>query len=137
MAEARRSIGIEILEGIREIKRGEHGRVTNVPSVAPVITPEAVIPLIRRRRGEQVLLSADVATLHGISVAALHRAVERNAERFPPDFVFRTPRAKSTYAFTEQGIAMLCGVLRSPRGVAANMAMMRGFVQLRRRAFDA
>lgn len=101
------------------------------------MNPESLIPLIRRLRGEHVLLSTDVARLHGISVAALHQAVGRNADRFPQDFVFPAPRARGIYAFTEQGIAMLCGVLRSPRGIAANTAMMRGFLQLRRRAFDA
>lgn len=71
MAKARRSIGVEILEGIRELKRGERGRVTNVPSVTAV----------RERTGLSKakfaqLLGVSVRTLQsGSKVAALHRAL--------------------------------------------------------------
>jgi putative transcriptional regulator len=58
MAKAKRNIGLEILEGIREIKRGEHGRVTNVPSVSSV----------RERTG---LSQARFAELLGVSVRTL------------------------------------------------------------------
>jgi hypothetical protein len=104
-------------------------------------------------RGERVLLDADLAGLYGVSTGALNRAVKRNAERFPEDFMFmltsqewgalkcqigisKTParggRRISPHVFTEQGIAMLSSVLRSPRAVEVNIAIMRTFVELRR-----
>lgn len=84
----------------------------------------------------------------------LNQSVKRNLERFPDDFMFQLTEAESKslrsqivtldtggrgehrkyrpYAFTEQGVAMLSGVLRSPRAVQANIAIMRAFVRLRR-----
>lgn len=99
----------------------------------------------------KVLLSADLADLYGVETRALNQAVKRNGERFPADFMFRLseeevdwlvsqnviPHKKyfggsPPYAFTEQGVAMLSGVLKSPRAVAVNIEIMRAFVQLRR-----
>ena len=108
--------------------------------------------LVRFLRGERVMLDADLAVLYGVETGALNRAVRRNRERFPRDFVFVIDREelanlicqfgisssgwggrrKPTLAFTEQGVAMLSSVLRSPRAVAVNVAIMRTFVQLRR-----
>ena len=74
------------------------------------------------------------------------QGVKRNRERFPMDFMFALTRpeilrisqivislkySKSVYAFTEQGVAMLPGILNSPRAVQMNIAMMRAFVKLR------
>lgn len=107
-------------------------------------------------RGQQVLLDADLAGLYGITTSQLVQAVKRNAERFPEDFMFqlsaqeskslrsqfvisnggRGGRRTAPYAFTEQGVAMLSGVLRSPQAVAANIEIMRTFVALRRVADD-
>ncbi|HZM00839.1 MAG TPA: ORF6N domain-containing protein [Planctomycetota bacterium] len=101
-------------------------------------------------RGERVLLDSDLAQLYGVTAKQLNQAMRRNPERFPPDFVFRlTPdevagsssrsaipgwggRRHLPYAFTEQGVAMLSSVLRSPRAVAVNIEVMRAFVRLRR-----
>jgi hypothetical protein len=116
--------------------------------------------LIYLVRGERVLLDADLAQLYGVEARALNQAVARNRKRFPADFIFRLSRteydgirarflAKDSsqsvmssrrhrgrvyrpYAFTEQGVAMLSSVLRSPRAVEVNVAIMRTFVQLRR-----
>ena len=108
-------------------------------------------------RGHKVLLNADLARLYGVPVKVLNQAVRRNLDRFPDDFMFqlswkdleplrsqfvtlnrsagRPARgAHSKYrplAFTEQGIAMLSSVLRSPQAVQANIAIMRAFVRLR------
>jgi hypothetical protein len=116
-----------------------------------------VIPLERIQRsiyllrGEKVMLDADLAVLYDVETGALNRAVKRNADRFPEDFMFQlTPaeveglrcqigisnrtrggRRYLPYAFTEQGVAMLSGVLISPRAVQVNVAIMRAFVQLR------
>lgn len=97
------------------------------------------------------MLSQHLAELYGVTVSALTQAVKRNAGRFPEDFMFQlTPeefaglksqivisshggiRRALPYAFTEQGVAMLSSVLRSPRAVEVNIAIMRTFVQLRR-----
>lgn len=113
--------------------------------------PENLAPLIFLLRGERVLLSQHLAELYGVSVSALNQAVKRNAERFPDDFMFQLSeeefeslksqivtsnrggiRRARPYAFTEQGVAMLSSVLRSPRAVEVNIAIMRTFVQLRR-----
>jgi ORF6N domain len=101
------------------------------------------------------MLDADLAMLYNVPTGTLNRAVKRNASRFPADFMFllraqewenlkcqfgisSSTRARHggrrtlPYAFTGQGIAMLSSVLRSPRAVEVNIAIMRTFVQLRR-----
>lgn len=102
-------------------------------------------------RGHKVMLDQNLAQLYGVETGALIRAVKRNAPRFPEDFMFhlsyqeisvlrcqigtskqgRGGRRYLPYAFTEQGIAMLSGVLQSPRAVAVNVEIMRAFVRLR------
>jgi hypothetical protein len=116
-------------------------------SIVPLERIQNSIYLIR---GQKVMLSIDLAELYGVSVKMLNQAVKRNAERFPADFMLqltrqeltslksqivtleslRTPRAMP-YAFTEQGVAMLSSVLRSPRAVKVNIEIMRAFVRLR------
>ena len=113
---------------------------------ALALQAERCILLIRKQR---VMLSNDLALLYGVETKALNRAVKRNTERFPADFMFQLTRAEWTdlkcqtgtaswggsriapYAFTEQGVAMLSSVLRSPRAVQVNIAIMRAFVRLR------
>ena len=105
-------------------------------------------------RGLQVMLDSDLAELYGVETKRLVEQVRRNAERFPEDFMFqltdeeasalrsqsatskpgRGGRRYAPYAFTEQGVAMLSGVLRSPQAVAVNVEIMRAFVALRRLA---
>lgn len=100
-------------------------------------------------RGERVLLGPDLARLYGVEIRALVQAVHRNRNRFPADFMFQLDaeewhNLKSQfvisswggsrslpYAFTEQGVAMLSSVLRSPRAIAVNIEIMRAFVRMR------
>jgi ORF6N domain-containing protein len=100
-------------------------------------------------RGQKVILSQDLASLYGVTVAALTQAVRRNANRFPKDFLFQLTVEEFTnlksqivisswgglrsrpHAFTEQGVAMLSSVLKSERAVKVNIAIMRAFVKLR------
>jgi len=102
-------------------------------------------------RGQKVLLDADLAQLYGVETKILNKAVKRNLDRFPEDFMFqltaeeaenlrfqigtskkqRGGRRYLPYAFTEQGVAMLSGVLNSPRAVKVNVEIMRAFVRLR------
>lgn len=105
---------------------------------------------IYRIRGQQVMLSLELASLYRVQARVLIQAVKRNAERFPSDFMFQLSpgewqilksqivtsswggiRRASPYAFTEQGIAMLSSVLRSREAIKVNVAIMRAFVKLR------
>ena len=101
-------------------------------------------------RGERVMLDEDIAALYGVETKTLIRAMKRNLDRFPLDFMFqvtqeeveilryqfgtskgRGGRRYLPYAFTEQGVAMLSSVLRSERAVRVNIEIMRVFVRLR------
>jgi hypothetical protein len=125
--------------------------MTKPTSLIPTERIEQAILLIR---GDKVMLSTDLAVLYGVAPRALVQAVKRNIERFPSDFMYQLTqeeldilksqnvissasgwggaRRASPYAFTEQGVAMLSSVLRSPRAVAVNVEIMRAFVRLRR-----
>ena len=105
--------------------------------------------LIYEIRGKRVMLDFDLAKLYRVETKALNQAVKRNIKRFPPDFMFQLTAAEvlnnrsqfvtasnrntSTppFAFTEQGVAMLSGVLKSDVAIEANIAIMRAFVQVR------
>lgn len=103
-------------------------------------------------RGRQVMLDKDLAELYGVEVKNLNKAVGRNIDRFPDDFMFRLTKEEYDslrfqngtiksgrgehskylpYVFTEQGVAMLSGVLRSPIAVQVNIRIMRTFVAVR------
>lgn len=119
---------------------------------------KAIIPIrqlarsIYLLRGQRVMLDFDLAALYQATTGHLNRAVKRNADRFPRDFMFpiaaeevrrlrcqigiSKPRRGGPryqhYAFTEQGVAMLSSVLNSERAVKVNIVIMRAFVKLRR-----
>ena len=115
----------------------------------PIERIEQAIFLIR---GQKVLLDADLAQLYGVETKILNKAVKRNLDRFPEDFMFqltaeeaenlrfqigtskkqRGGRRYLPYVFTEQGVAMLSSVLNSKRAIDVNIAIMRAFVQLRK-----
>jgi len=99
-------------------------------------------------RGQRVMLDRDLAELYGVETRTLNQSVRRNLERFPSDFMFELTRneilgisqfvtssklkfSKRVTAFTEQGVAMLSGVLHSKRAIAVNVEIMRTFVRLR------
>jgi hypothetical protein len=117
-------------------------------------TPHGLVERVTKTilfiRGEKVLLDADLAALYGVETGTLVRAVKRNIERFPDDFMLQLTeeewanlrsqtgissswggRRYAPYAFTEQGVAMLSGVLRSEQAVLVNIEIMRAFVRLR------
>jgi hypothetical protein len=113
-------------------------------------------PTIEKRifviRDRQVMLDEDLADLYGVETRVLIQQMKRNAKRFPRDFMFQLSKAEADalrsqfvisnegrggrryapYVFTEQGVAMLSGVLRSDRAIAVNIEIMRAFVELRR-----
>ena len=100
-------------------------------------------------RGKQVILDRDIAMLYGVETGQLNRQVKRNIERFPIDFMFQLSKEEMEilkchfgisswggnrylpYAFTENGIAMLSSVLRSPTAIEANIRIMRAFTSMR------
>ena len=102
-------------------------------------------------RGQKVMLDFDLAEMYEVETKRLKEAVRRNIERFPEDFMFQLTEyewnelvancdqlpatQKHSYilpsAFTEQGVAMLSGVLRSPRAIEVNINIMRAFVRMR------
>jgi len=115
-----------------------------------ILKEEIIATQIHFIRGEQVMLDFDLATLYGVETKRLKESVKRNIERFPEDFMFeltqkewsnlRTQFATSRwggvryqpFAFTEQGVAMLSGILKSERAIEVNIVIMRTFVQLRK-----
>ena len=119
--------------------------VTKCDQLVVVDNIESLIKVIR---GQQVMLDKDLAALYGVETRVLNQTVKRNIERFPDDFRFELSREEclrsqivisngrggnrySTYAFTEQGVAMLSSVLRSQTAIEVNIQIMRAFVSLR------
>jgi len=110
---------------------------------------EAVATKILLVRGKKVILDRDLAEMYGVETFNLNKAVKRNIDRFPEDFMFQLTREEYEnlifqngrsswggrrhlpYAFTEQGVAMLSSVLKSKRAIWVNIAIMRAFVKLR------
>lgn len=100
--------------------------------------------------GERVMFDDDLAKLYGVETAQLKRAVRRNIERFPSDFMFVVKNADlnnlksqlgtikrggsryDAFAFTELGVAMLSSILNSPTAIEVNINIMRAFVEIRR-----
>lgn len=119
------------------------------PVEQPSISEEVVINKILLLRGMKVMLDADLAELYGVETKHLKRAVRRNIERFPEDFLLeltplefenlRSQVGTSSWgggrylpmAFTEQGVAMLSSVLHSRRAIAVNIQIIRVFTRLR------
>ena len=115
------------------------------------LLPMNVENLIYLVRGHKVMLDEDLARLYDVETRILTRAVRRNADRFPTDFMFQLldqevanlrsqigissscygGRRYRPLVFTEQGIAMLSTVLRSKNAVRVNIEIMRAFVKLR------
>lgn len=117
-----------------------------------IIPQEIIQQKIYYIRGEKVMFDKDLADLYGVETKALNRAVKRNTDRFPLDFMFQLNRKEteafsryqigtlkrgqnikySPYVFTEQGVAMLPSVLNSKRAIQVNIQIIRIFTQLRK-----
>ena len=102
-------------------------------------------------RGHKVMLDRDLAEMYDVETRVLNQAVKRNEDRFPPDFMFQLTSKefenwksqiviskseqmglrKPSFAFTEQGVSMLSGVLNSKKAIAVNITIIRTFVLLR------
>ena len=125
-------------------------RTLNKTTMAQMIQCENLTEKIYILRSHKVMLSHDLAKLYGVPTKVLIQAVKRNMDRFPEDFMFQLSWQEAnesrsqfvtlkrgqnikyrTFAFTEQGVAMLSSVLRSERAIQVNIAIMRAFVKLR------
>jgi hypothetical protein len=116
-----------------------------------ILKEENIASIIYLIRGEKVMLDRDLATLYNVETKVLKQSVRRNINRFPDDFMFELTGEEfknwrsqfvtsnsdkmglrySPMAFTEQGIAMLSGILNSPQAIEVNIAIMRTFVKIR------
>lgn len=120
------------------------------PETTSLIPQESIEGKILLLRGKKVMLDRDLAELYGVETKMLKRAVKRNIERFPVDFMFQLSRDEYNslrfqfgalkrgehakylpYAFTQEGVAMLSGVLKSQRAVQVNIQIMCAFVRMR------
>src|SRR6185436_1344443 len=119
-------------------------------SQTTLVQPEQIEQAILLIRGQRVMLDRDLAALYGVETKNLNKAVKRNLDRFPADFMFQLTADEAEAlrfqfgtlkrgqhfkylprVFTQEGVSMLSGVLRSPRAVQVNIAIMRVFVRLR------
>ena len=110
--------------------------------------------LIYEIRGLKVMLDSDLATLYQVQTKVLNQTVKRNLKRFPADFMFQLTKEeflnlksqfvtsswggvrKMPFVFTEQGVAMLSGLLNSDIAIAVNIKIMRAFVQIRKLSIE-
>ena len=125
------------------------------PDVEPITYDRSMIPvriesLIYVIRKQQVMLDSDLARLYGVETKVLNQAVKRNIQRFPEDFMFQLTKEECLrsqivtlnegrgrhlkympHVFTENGVAMLSGVLRSDKAIEVNINIMRAFSAMR------
>ncbi len=115
------------------------------------LTDEKITNKIFLIRGKKVMLDRDLAEMYGVTTGNLNKAVKRNLLRFPKDFMFRLTKdelrswifqfgtsnretmglRKLPLAFTEQGVAMLSGVLKSKTAIRVNIQIIRVFAKMR------
>ena len=117
------------------------------------LQPLKIESLIYEIRGHKVMLDRDLAKLYGVETKVLNQAVKRNIKRFPEDFMFQLTSEEYTvlksqivtsswggtrklpFAFTEQGLAMLSGLLNSDIAINVNITIMRTFVSIRKHLY--
>ena len=119
------------------------------------VPDEIIMNQIYYIRGQKVMLDRDLAELYDVTTGNLNKTVKRNMGRFPDDFMFQLSqkeydslrfqigilkRGQHTkflpYVFTEQGVAMLSGILSSDRAIAVNIQIMRIFTRIRQMLMD-
>ncbi|MBI5677134.1 MAG: ORF6N domain-containing protein, partial [Planctomycetes bacterium] len=114
-----------------------------------LLPQESIESKIFSIRGKRVMLDKDLADLYSVTTGNLNKAVSRNIERFPEDFMFQLTKEefknlifhfgtsswggtrKLPRAFSEQGVAMLSSVLKSKRAIQVNIQIMRAFIKLK------
>lgn len=113
------------------------------------LADEVIMTKIFNLREQKIMIDRDLAELYGVLTKNLNKAVKRNIKRFPEDFMFQLTKEefdnlkfqfgtsswggtrKSPFAFTEQGVAMLSGILSSDRAINVNIQIMRIFTKIR------
>lgn len=119
----------------------------NLPATQEAVIASKIISL----RDENVILDVHLAELYGVETRALKQAVRRNMDRFPDDFMFKLSDSEVNavvsqnvipakkylggaipYAFTDNGVAMLSGVLKSKKAIEINIVIMRTFNMMRK-----
>lgn len=125
--------------------------VTPMKKRAQTIPADIVTSRIRTIRGQKIILDSDLAEIYGTETKVLNRALKRNSDRFPADFIFRLTieeteslrcqigtskrgrggRRFLPYAFTENGAIMVANILNSPQAVRMSVFVVRAFVQMR------
>ena len=122
-----------------------------------LVHDDIIISKIYLIRGQKVMLDRDLAKLYEVETKQLKRQVNRNADRFPNDFMFELTKTEfevwrcqfgtsnysdkmglryAPYAFTEQGVAMLSSVLNSEKAINVNIQIIRVFTRIRQMLFD-
>lgn len=121
--------------------------------IVEVSTTEKIESMIYELRGKQVILDKDVAKLYNVETKRINEVVKRNIDRFPEDFCFKLTKEETNYlsrsqiatlnknsnnrghnikyfpyAFTEHGVMMLSGLLKSPIAAKVNVAIIKAFV---------
>lgn len=141
--------------GKKKVNEDSHELVTNCDHIENdeiIISQSDIEKMIVTIRGEQVLIDRDLAYIYHVEVKQMNRQVKRNIKRFPEDFMFQLTKEENNslkcqngtsnkrggdrralpYAFTQQGVGMLSGLLRSDIAVETNIKIMRAFVAMRR-----
>jgi hypothetical protein len=112
--------------------------------------PTQIVERIFYVRGQKIMFDVDLAQMYGVEIRALKQAVKRNLDSFPKDFMFVLNMTEiknmvsqnvipsrsflggaKPMAFTEQGVSMLSGILKSRQAIKVHIAIMRAFVQMR------
>ena len=153
-----------IIEGAEEINNTEREKnyfsklninVMSERKESDLMLPnELIMNKIYQIRDQKVMLDRDLAELYGVLTGNLNKAVKRNMKRFPEDFMFQLTQdefdnlkfqfgisswggtRRLPYVFTEQGVAMLSGVLNSDRAILVNIQIMRTFTEIRQMLTD-
>jgi len=121
----------------------------NIKNITSLVADETIISKIYNIRSQNVMFDHDLAQLYGVEVRVLNQAVKRNIDRFPKDFMFKLNekefqnlksqfvtsswggKRKPPFAFTEQGVAMLSGVLNSPTAIQVHIRIIRVFAKMK------
>src|SRR5476651_516639 len=119
-----------------------------------MIPDESLINKIYLIREQKIMIDSDLAELYGVETRVLNQAINRNIDRFPPDFMFQLNegewsnlksqfvisswggRRKLPFVFTEHGVLMLSSVLNSARAIQVNIQVMRIFTRFRKHVLD-
>jgi hypothetical protein len=142
--------GNKEMHKLRGLSRGISARNKEIHMKTDIVPQQIIESKIYLLRDRKVMIDRDLAILYGVETKALKRAVKRNSDRFPEDFMFQLSKEEYAefsrrqigalkrgelskylpYVFTENGVAMLSSILRSKRAIQVNNQIMRTFTPL-------